>query len=445
MNKIISIILLCFLSLLHSNTRVAFSRPGSLIRTPGALDLAYYNQYIVGFGGEITHLGGLNYALSNYFKGVTATGYSYGLSYTTGIKDISDFSGLATAPPTNLSFHIHKQVFKRNNIGINVGVHDILYTTDNPHRISLFTSFSYVQKLKNNYQLESVLGFGTGSLTSDSHDYTQSVTDADGVPFFLGFKLKTPLMMDKGGLNFLFEYDGVGLNLGSSIPLNDAWTINVAITNFANIAKFGEWGPDPGRLILPDSPALGIGIQMNIPKLKYKKVTSSVNDLTGLYSQIPYDESVDSLVRQATIIINGLEDSLSQQNQDHKTLQSINQSLKQRINYLEDSLSMVLLDDKIVQLNLNQAMKHLSQSLAYYYTQNYNNALEETDKAIALFPDLAIAYARKGSIYYRLGDVSRATVNWNIALTLDPEYEEVRNVLINLKDDEDLKTVILPE
>ena len=69
----------------------------------------------------------------------------------------------------------------------------------------------------------------------------------------------------------------------------------------------------------------------------------------------------------------------------------------------------------------------------------------ETDKAIALFPDLAIAYARKGSIYYRLGDISRATVNWNIALTLDPEYEEVRNVLINLKDDEDLKTVILPE
>ena len=131
--------------------------------------------------------------------------------------------------------------------------------------------------------------------------------------------------------------------------------------------------------------------------------------------------------------------------EEQKTLQSINQSLKQRINYLEDSLSMVLLDDKIVQLNLNQAMKHLSQSLAYYYTQNYNNALEETDKAIALFPDLAIAYARKGSIYYRLGDVSRATVNWNIALTLDPEYEEVRRVLINLKDDKDLKAVILPE
>ena len=193
MNKMIGMILLCCLSFLHSNTRVAFSRPGSIIRTPGALDLEYYNQYIVGFGGEITHLGGLNYALSNYFKGVTSTGYSYGLSYTTAIKNISDLE--PGDAPSNVSFHIHKQIFKRNNIGINVGVHDILYTSDNPHRISLFTSFSYIQNLNNDYTLESVLGFGTGSLTSDSHNYTQSTMDNEGVPFFLGFKLKTPIML----------------------------------------------------------------------------------------------------------------------------------------------------------------------------------------------------------------------------------------------------------
>ena len=58
---------------------------------------------------------------------------------------------------------------------------------------------------------------------------------------------------------------------------------------------------------------------------------------------------------------------------------------------------------------------------------------KETDKAIALFPDLAIAYARKGTIYYRLGDEQRATVNWNIALKLDPEYDEVRDILEAMK------------
>ena len=106
---------------------------------------------------------------------------------------------------------------------------------------------------------------------------------------------------------------------------------------------------------------------------------------------------------------------------------------------------MVLLDDKIVEINLNKAMKHLSKSLSFYYTQNYRDALEETDKAISIFPNLAIAYARKGSIYYRLGDQDRATVNWNIALKLDPEYEEVREILISLKENNNLNSDILPE
>ena len=441
MNKKIAIIVLSCFALLHSNTRVAFSRPGSLIRTPGMLDTDYFNQYIVGFGGEITHFGNFNHAFSNYFKGVTPSGYNYGISYTVGHEYLE--KNTAATPPSNISFHIHKQVFKRNNIGINVGVHDVLYTSDSPHRISLFTSFSYVQKLKNNYYLESVLGFGTGALAFDSHDYTQSIADTTSANFFLNFKLRTPIMIHKGGLDFLFEYDGSGLNIGAAVPLNDAWTLNVGITNFGEIANFSDW--DINNFIIDDAPSLAIGVQMNIPKLKYKKVQSSVNDLTSFYHQIPYDESVDSLVRQATVLINALEDSLHQNINEQNTLKSINESLKQRINYLEDSLSMVLLDDKIVELNLNKAMKHLSQSLAYYYTQNYSDALAETDRAIAIFPDLAIAYARKGSIYYRLGDTQRATVNWNIALTLDPEYEEVRSVLLNLKDNKDLKTVILPE
>ena len=31
-------------------------------------------------------------------------------------------------------------------------------------------------------------------------------------------------------------------------------------------------------------------------------------------------------------------------------------------------------------------------------------------------------------------DIKRATINWNIALKLDPEYVEVRNILIAIKD-----------
>ena len=124
----------------------------------------------------------------------------------------------------------------------------------------------------------------------------------------------------------------------------------------------------------------------------------------------------------------------------------INNSLNQTIETLEDSIRHLHLDMTISEVNLNKAMKYLSNSLNLYYSKNYSLALEETDRALDIFPNLAIAYARKGSIYYRLGDVKRATINWNIALNLDPEYKEVRSVLVQLKDKKRLnETTVLPE
>ena len=90
-------------------------------------------------------------------------------------------------------------------------------------------------------------------------------------------------------------------------------------------------------------------------------------------------------------------------------------------------------------------MKYLSVSLEAYYAQEYELALEETERAIEIFPNLAIAYARKGSIYYHLGDMKRATINWNIALSLDPEYDAVRSALENVKDSHNLNSIKLPE
>ena len=100
---------------------------------------------------------------------------------------------------------------------------------------------------------------------------------------------------------------------------------------------------------------------------------------------------------------------------------------------------------KIRQSNLNDAMKFLSRSLKAYYNADFQIALEETEKAINILPDLAIAYARKGTIYYRMGDYKRATINWNIALKLDPEYDEVRSVLLDVKDNTTVTLDKLPE
>ena len=62
-----------------------------------------------------------------------------------------------------------------------------------------------------------------------------------------------------------------------------------------------------------------------------------------------------------------------------------------------------------------------------------NSPLEEIDNAIKRFPEMAIAYARKGSIYYQMGDLQQATINWNLALKYDPEYVEVQEMLSSIK------------
>ena len=89
-----------------------------------------------------------------------------------------------------------------------------------------------------------------------------------------------------------------------------------------------------------------------------------------------------------------------------------NVSLSQKIATLEDSLYQRK-NQKVVDIaNYNKASRHISRALRYYYEQEYNQALIEIDSAIELNPNLAIAYARKGTIYYSMGQVQSASINW---------------------------------
>ena len=104
-----------------------------------------------------------------------------------------------------------------------------------------------------------------------------------------------------------------------------------------------------------------------------------------------------------------------------------------QINMLQDSINMQYLKHRISESELNIAMKHLSKSLQYFYLEDYFLALNEAEEVIRRFPTLAIAYARKGTIYYQMGNFQKATLNWNLALKHDPEYTEVQNMLLNIK------------
>ena len=85
-------------------------------------------------------------------------------------------------------------------------------------------------------------------------------------------------------------------------------------------------------------------------------------------------------------------------------------------------------------------MRHLSRSLRFFYDERYRDALSEVSSAVEANPNLAIAYGRRGSIYYKLGDLRRATLNWNVALQLDPEFTEIYDML-KASDENLLKSI----
>ena len=428
MIKYQQIILLFFVvSLAFTNTRVGFSRPGSIIRTPGQSLMVAPATLKVGSSMEILNVSTLNYSPAIYFHALNVNGYNFGLSYFSHAFSSED----DTHMPSSLSINVDKQVFNKNGMTVSVGAHDILYSAPAKHRISLFVNFSHHYTINKEYNLESTVGFGTGFLSEDSHNYNY---DGGSGPanFFASLKIHTPIFKkNRGGMTILAEYER-GLNVGVSIPINDDWTISAGMTHFENISKFQDWNTD--GTILDDAPAIVFGFEILLPAVNYSGIKK-----TDIVSQQSYGFDVknqerDSLIAHANTIISSLEDTLMLQNVEQANLEILNQSLQQKINFLSDSLKGIHLEGKIFQDNLNIAMKYLSKSLDGYYSGDYVGSLSSVDKAVEIFPDLAISYARKGSIYYKMGDNKRATINWNLALKLDPEYTEVRNILIAIKN-----------
>ena len=118
--------------------------------------------------------------------------------------------------------------------------------------------------------------------------------------------------------------------------------------------------------------------------------------------------------------------------------------LKHKVAIFMDSTRVFHLKEQANQAITNRVARHLTRCLRHFYQEEYRDALVEIDKAIDLNPNIALAYARRGSIYYKLGDFQRATMNWNIALKLDPEFEEIQELLLAYKE-ERLRTAKLKD
>ena len=441
MTRIIFFILLC--TFVFTNSRVAFVRPGALIRLSNFEPYDNNTLFSLSLGSEITSLGNIvSHSSSFAYNKTNMNGNSWGVSYSvlpyTGIYEDEADKNI----DYEFGFHFQNKLYSTGKSVITAGVQDILVNRENIsiNDLSIFINFSNTITA-GDYTLTSILGAGSGKIAFDPH--TQSNASPTSLGLYAGFKFNMPVLQDWGGIDLVTEIVHQGLNIGVTIPMTQEYSLSLGMTHIENLSDFGNQAATDiadRQALEKDAPAICVGLGINIPKINQTRTTKIAQDYPILF----INGKVDSSLYDAGQYIYFLQDSLEILKQDINTISGQNIELTLHNNYYKDSLNVLILEGKINNNTQNAAMRHLSKSLRFYYQGDFKQALQEVEKAIELQPNIAVAYARKGSIYYKLNQLDRATLNWNIALKLDPEYSEVRDMLNALKENK-LKPISINE
>ena len=453
---------------LYSGTRVAYTRPGLMMRVPTSSNKKTPYLFRAGVSTEFHNFNPFNTARGVYFETELGRGFSVGFSGVTP-GDTTRLSKLEESTynaPAEFGFHFQQRVYAYNDISVSVGLQDIVFQSDQTSEemlslnTSLLSAFLVLSSEKDlgEYKFNTYFGFGTGGLAPVDADTLPAVFDDDGkvlsdttsetnAGVFIGFLMKTPYFSKRGGMDIVGEFDGTGVNVGLRIPLTSDYRLNLGFTHMEKLPEWGNryWSGHPG---------FSIGFDMAVPRDPRSRVQSgpsgpaniyakSKNSVSGEGSSIPIHR--DSTVAMANVAVETLRDSMALMNNEMRNLLVRLNAMEQNSRFLSDSLSSLKLETNVSEKNMNEALRHLSKSLRYFYAGDYREALKEVDLALELNPDLALAYARRGSIYYKLGDVQRATINWNLALRLDPEYTDVRNILKALNENKLKSASIIEE
>ena len=452
-----------FVSTATAGTRVAYSRPGMMMRIPTSSNKVAPYLFRTGFSTEIHNLNPFNTAGGLFFDMEISKGFSFGFSAVIpgdtsrvkpGVNSTYSIENSTYNPPVEFGFHFQQRVYTYNDISLSVGLQDVVFESEqksdeilslNTSLLSIFTVLASEKDL-GDYKMKTYMGFGTGGLAPTDPDTIsviindQNTLETDSAStsnsgVFVGFLLKTPFFVQWGGMDIVGEFDGTGVNVGLRIPLTSDYRLNLG---FTHIEKLPEWG----NRYWSGHPGFSLGLAMMVPRDPLRRIRSGPSSPTNIYGPGSTgtlgDESIslhrDSTIVMANVAVETLRDSMALMNNEMRNLLVRLNAMEQNSKFLSDSLSSMKLETNISEKNMNEAMRHLSRSLRYFYAGDYREALKEVDLSLELNPNMALAYARRGSIYYKLGDVQRATINWNLALRYDPEYTDVRNILKALSE-----------
>ena len=79
-----------------------------------------------------------------------------------------------------------------------------------------------------------------------------------------------------------------------------------------------------------------------------------------------------------------------------------------------------------------RASKYVLYAQTYFFEKKYARALEEINRALEYSPQSAVAHSLKGSINYKMGDLTKARSSWEEALKLDASLDNVQQMLNEL-------------
>ena len=443
------------LNILSASSRIVYTRPGLMMRVPTSSFQKAPYIFRTGFGVELHNFDPVNTAKGVYFDMELGRGFAAGFSAVQG-GDTTSLDLLQEsqyAPQVEFGFHFQQRLFTYNDISLSAGLQDIVFQNnqDAEQVLSLNTdllSFFLVlasEKDLGDYKMNTYMGFGSGGLgPMDSIKVVTDSTQQGNAGVFVGFLLKTPYFARTGGMDIVGEFDGTGVNVGLRIPLTSDYRLNLGFTHIERL-------PDWDSRYWTGHPAFSLGLDMAVPRLPSGQVPQVGPSGRPMTPGMPVPEGYetvpmyrDSTIAMADFAVKSLRDSISMMDNEMRNLMVQLSAKEQETKFLDDSLMSLKLDQNVSDKNMNEAMRHLSRSLRYFYAGDFRESLKEVDLALELQPDLALAYARRGSIYYKLGDVQRATINWNLALRLDPEYDDVRNILKALHENR-LKTASMFE
>ena len=439
------IALIIILNSSYSATRIAYLRPGPMMKIPFSMSGTSPYLFTAGFGTEFHNLAPINTAKGFYYNmqaGSWLLGFSTGSAGDT--TRIANLDVSTYRAPVEFGFHLQRQLYSKDNISFSLGLQDIVFENKtsglnlDPNELSFFGVISSEQMIRD-FKVNTFLGFGTGGFGAiDTIEVDSLKTSGTAAGVFMGLIFNTPYLDKWGGIDIVGEFDGNGINVGLRIPLTSDYRLNLGFTHIEQLPKWKEpyW---------KGHSAFTLGFEITAPRRSATKVPGSGPSPAPMLQPGNIDMAeIDTTLKLADYTVSTLRDSMGLMTNEMRNLMTRLSAMEQHSKFLEDSLKAVRLNSTVSEQKMNNAMRHLSRSLRYFYSGNYRASLQEVESALELNPNLALAYARRGSIYYKLGDVQRATINWNLALRMDPEYDDVRNVLKALHENR-LKSTTLIE